>query len=128
MASAQAVETSVTNNSPSQDSNHPENLFQSRLINVVSFLVCHLLVALEWGSEEVPHINNTNITFFKLCTVNSFTFVCTIKFIGHVTVCVQGMSAQINKKKINLIFDIQNSRNFRYTLFSISSACFLQLL
>jgi len=33
MASAQVVETSVTNNSPSQDSNHPDDLFQSRLIN-----------------------------------------------------------------------------------------------
>ena len=30
MASAQVVETSVTNNSPSQDSNHPDDLFQSR--------------------------------------------------------------------------------------------------
>ena len=30
MASAQVVETSVTNNSPSQDSNHPDHLFQSR--------------------------------------------------------------------------------------------------
>ena len=30
MASAQVVEMSVTNNSLSQDSNHPDNLFQSR--------------------------------------------------------------------------------------------------
>ena len=29
-ASAQVVETSVTNKSPSQDSNHPDDLFQSR--------------------------------------------------------------------------------------------------
>ena len=28
--SAQVVETSVTNNSPSQDCNHPDDLFQSR--------------------------------------------------------------------------------------------------
>ena len=32
MASAQVVETSVTNNSPSQDSNHPDDLFQSRYV------------------------------------------------------------------------------------------------
>ena len=32
MASAQVVETSVTNNSPSQDSNHPDGLFQSRYV------------------------------------------------------------------------------------------------
>ena len=33
MASAQVVETSVTNNSPSQDSYHPDDLFQSRNID-----------------------------------------------------------------------------------------------
>ena len=32
MASAQVVETSVNNNSPFQDSNHPGDLFQSRNI------------------------------------------------------------------------------------------------
>ena len=32
MASAQVVETSVTNNSPSQDSNHPDDLFQSQYV------------------------------------------------------------------------------------------------
>ena len=32
MASAQVVETSVTNNSPSQDSNHPDDHFQSRYV------------------------------------------------------------------------------------------------
>ena len=32
MASAQVVEMSVTNNSPSQDSTHPDDLFQSRYV------------------------------------------------------------------------------------------------
>ena len=32
MASPQVVETSVTNNSPSQDSYHPDDLFQSRYV------------------------------------------------------------------------------------------------
>ena len=32
MASAQVVEMSVTNNSPSQDSSHPDDLFQSRYV------------------------------------------------------------------------------------------------
>ena len=32
MASAQVVETSVTNNSPSQDSSHPDDLFNSRYV------------------------------------------------------------------------------------------------
>lgn len=75
-------------------------VFVSSLTNVVSFLVCHLLVALEWGSEEVPHINNTNITlFFKLCTVNSFTFVCTIKFYGACDrLCARNDSTNKQKK------------------------------
>ena len=33
MASAQVVETSVTNNSPSQDSNYPNDLFHSRYVS-----------------------------------------------------------------------------------------------
>ena len=36
MASAQVVEMSVTNNSPSQDSSHPDDLFQSRYSGVQS--------------------------------------------------------------------------------------------
>ena len=39
MASAQVIETSVTNNSPSQDSNHPDDLFQSRKDNVSNVMV-----------------------------------------------------------------------------------------
>ena len=41
MASVQVVETSVTNNSPSQDSNHLDDLFQSRydiIFLLLSFL------------------------------------------------------------------------------------------
>ena len=36
MASAQVVETSVTNNSRSQDSYHPDDLFQSRCDNFIT--------------------------------------------------------------------------------------------
>ena len=45
MASAHVVETSVTNNSPSQDSNHPDDLFQSR--NKRNYLSCVFLV-IKW--------------------------------------------------------------------------------
>ena len=38
MASAWVVETSVANNSPSQDSNHPDDHFQSR--KFIMFNVC----------------------------------------------------------------------------------------
>ena len=44
MASAQAVETSVTNNSPSQDPNHTHHLFQSRKDNVSNIWNGHLPV------------------------------------------------------------------------------------
>ena len=52
MASAQVVETSVVNNSPSQDSNHPDDLFQSRYVTPgfkpfsYSLLRCGILVSL----------------------------------------------------------------------------------
>ena len=36
MASAQVVKMSVTNNSPSQDSNHPDDFFQSRFLAIVN--------------------------------------------------------------------------------------------
>ena len=35
MASAKVVETLVTNNSPSQDSYHPDDLFQSRYMSFI---------------------------------------------------------------------------------------------
>ena len=38
MASAQVVETSVANNSPSQDFNHPDNHFKSRNVNEIANL------------------------------------------------------------------------------------------
>ena len=50
MASAQVVETLVTNNSPSQDSNHPNDLFQSRLLLIVwSGCVKYFLFRWFWG-------------------------------------------------------------------------------
>ena len=39
MVSAQVVETSVTNNSPSQDFNHPDDLFQSRYERYIPFQI-----------------------------------------------------------------------------------------
>ena len=53
MASAQVVETSVTNNSPSQDSNHPDDLFQSRNNNILLFF--------KWESA-IHHDTNGGLT------------------------------------------------------------------
>ena len=41
MASARNVETSVANNSPSQDLSHPDDLFQSRYITAVALFPGH---------------------------------------------------------------------------------------
>ena len=38
MASAQVVETSVANNSPSQNSSHPDDHFQSKFIIIIIIL------------------------------------------------------------------------------------------
>ena len=44
MGSALVLKTSVTSNSPSQDSNHPDDLFQSRQITLLLhfYLLCNL--------------------------------------------------------------------------------------
>ena len=62
MASAQVIETSVTNNSPSQDSNHPDDLFQSRnitFIDIASISLAFLgdLIKISFQIEE--NINQT---------------------------------------------------------------------
>ena len=61
MASAQVVETSVTNNSRSQDSNHPDDLFQSRKDNVSNIWNGH------WQLYSLTWWNNTMI----VCLVTS---------------------------------------------------------
>ena len=44
MASALVVETSVTNNSPSQDFNHPDDLFQSRYIIIIIIIIIVVII------------------------------------------------------------------------------------
>ena len=44
MASAQVVETSVTNNSPSQDPYHPDDLFQSRITIILQVCILCLIL------------------------------------------------------------------------------------
>ena len=53
MASAQVVETSVTNNSPSQDSYHPDDLFQSRYATpgVKPFSYCLKVIMILYKNE-----------------------------------------------------------------------------
>ena len=54
MASAQVVQTSVTNNSPSQDSNHPDDIFQSKKVNVSNIRNGHLpLYSLTWFNSTM---------------------------------------------------------------------------
>ena len=42
MASAQVFETSVPNKGPSQDSNHPDDLFQSKLSQSITCLATYM--------------------------------------------------------------------------------------
>ena len=53
MASAQVVKISVTNNSPSQDSNHPDDLFQSTCILLLKKVNCvKNLILLNLGKQR----------------------------------------------------------------------------
>ena len=56
MASAQVVETSVTNNSPSRDSYHPDDLFQSRHVTPGFKPFSYLLMKLSSDITVVAHI------------------------------------------------------------------------
>ena len=56
MASAQVVEMSVTNNSPSQDSYHPDDLFQSRYVTPGFKPFFYLLMKLSSDITVVAHI------------------------------------------------------------------------
>ena len=62
MASAQVVETSVTNNSPSQDSYHPDDLFQSRYATpgFKPFSYLRSLGTLKMASAQVVETSVTN--------------------------------------------------------------------
>ena len=51
MASAPFVETSVANKSPSQDSNHPDDLFQSRYVTPGFKPFSHSLSALHFSKN-----------------------------------------------------------------------------
>ena len=50
MASGLVVETSVANNSPSQDSSHPDDHFQSKS------LVCFF-----WGATQLPASSSSDV-------------------------------------------------------------------
>ena len=57
MASAQVVETSVDNNSPSQDSNHPDDLFQSRYV-----LLMYYVFNVSRGDILLSSVNSVIVT------------------------------------------------------------------
>ena len=84
MASAQVVEMSVTNNSPSQDFNHPDDLFQSRYVtpgfkpfSYVVYLVRHDVYPLSrQGLGEEVQGANTNYAYYDLFLDFSFHRPC----------------------------------------------------
>jgi len=68
MAPLQAVEMSVTNNKPSQDSNHPDDLFQSRYVTPGSQTFFFLSSNLT--QPGLPKL--MNLTIFKFLIKASF--------------------------------------------------------
>ena len=57
MGSAQIVKTSVANNSPSQDSNHPDDLFQSRYVTPGFKPFSHLLLNITCRIMNAKEVN-----------------------------------------------------------------------
>ena len=51
LKTAQVVETSVANNSLSQDSNHPDDLFRSRYYYYYYYLLLLLLISIKKGED-----------------------------------------------------------------------------
>ena len=66
MASAQVVETSVNNNSPSQDSNHPDDLFQSRYEDVM--IPVHLGMEKHWLLVVISVENLCIYIYHSVCS------------------------------------------------------------
>ena len=66
MASVQVVETSVANNSPSQDSNHPHDLFQLRKVCNTNIPQTIFLLKYVMFNSNLRQIQSINIGSFSL--------------------------------------------------------------
>ena len=79
MASAQVVETSVANNSPFQDSNHPDDLFQSRCVTPgfkpFSYIIYVPLDVRAKNLLKIMSVTQVNHTAFMESRHFVFTFV-----------------------------------------------------
>ena len=95
MASAQVVETSVTNNSPSQDSNHPDDLFQSRNIELVSFVFL-LQCFLNSNELNLPHDCNV---FYCFSTLRCLRLLLLLTLTSLVKTRLYSVNDHKNKKK-----------------------------
>ena len=90
MAVAQVVETSLTNNSLSQNSNHPDYLFQSRLLLIVelsttSFWNFHIAVLFRLAQPWLPKMVSPCLVFSFLenVGVEPMLFKRTLKMALH---------------------------------------------
>ena len=97
MASAQVVETSVANNSPSQDSNHPDDLFQSVTRGFKPF---SYLSSLGRQSEK---LSNDYISYTRnvRCIKQQLWFNHCCKDLGLVPAGLRSKSALNTKEAIN---------------------------
>ena len=97
MASAQVVETSVTNNSPSQDSNHRNDLFQSRYVtpgfkpfSYIQDLILNL-------HEKMP--NGREITRFLI----DLTYIDTSSELTNIFSCTSAKSRHLHFGRLRAI-------------------------
>ena len=78
MASAQAVEMSVTNSSPSQDSNHPDDLFQSKSRKFLIFV-------------------DPRMSLSNMCILPPFLIFAKIRFYSQSILHLKQPSAKLSK-------------------------------
>ena len=91
MASAKVVETPVANNSPSQDSNHPDDLFQSRYVTPgFKPLILNL-------HEKMP--NGREITRFLI----DLTYIDTSSELTNIFSCTSAKSRHLHFGRLRAI-------------------------
>ena len=81
MASAQNVETSVANNSPSQDQSHPDDLFQSRYLTVCCPISGHFDVTILYFVIKTKQIRTICSEDLSTSPLSSVLFAAELRFV-----------------------------------------------
>ena len=91
IAFAQVVETSVTNNSPSQGSNHPDDLFQSKLQTLSN--------SIKQGGQTNKSLVTKHFTFDQGLRNLIFNFCMSAIFLNREATMADSTKALLPKKK-----------------------------